>query len=149
DYLASGNWEGRPGRPTLASAMDVGDPSNMERLRAMCGDDVERVRSQVQAVTVTDSEIRETIVDEYRRHGLPWCPHTATAFHAVRRLPEAERSGRHWAVVATAHAAKFDTIVEPLLGIRIPPPPELARLLALPAAFETVEPRLDEIAGRL
>lgn len=149
DYLASGRWEGRASRATLASAMDVGDPSNMERLRALCGDDVALVRDEVDAVTVTDREIRATIVEEYRRHGLPWCPHTATAFHAYRGLPDKERSGRHWAVVATAHAAKFDTVVEPLLGIAVPPPPELQHLLKLPAAFETIDPTLDELRIRL
>ena len=100
-------------------------------------------------MSVSDDEIRATLHDEYARHGLPWCPHTATGFRVYRELPAAEREGRHWAVVATAHAAKFDTIVEPLLNVTVPPPPELARLLALPSHFDTVEPRLDELAGRL
>jgi threonine synthase len=148
DFLATGQWLPRPSVATLASAMDVGDPSNMERLRQLAGD-AEGVRGEVSAIPVGDGEIRSTIRDEYGRHGLPWCPHTATAFHVYRELPAAEREGRHWVVVATAHAAKFDTIVEPLLGITIPPPPELARLLELPSRFETIEPALGELAGYL
>ena len=35
DYLDSGDWRPRASVATLASAMDVGDPSNMERLRAL------------------------------------------------------------------------------------------------------------------
>src|SRR5580704_7455327 len=35
EYLASGQWQPRPSVATLASAMDVGDPSNTERLRAL------------------------------------------------------------------------------------------------------------------
>ncbi|MDH3978293.1 MAG: threonine synthase, partial [Gammaproteobacteria bacterium] len=35
DFLRSGDYEPRPSKATLASAMDVGDPSNMERLRAL------------------------------------------------------------------------------------------------------------------
>ena len=38
DYLVSGDWRPRDSIATLASAMDVGDPSNMERLRALIGD---------------------------------------------------------------------------------------------------------------
>jgi threonine synthase len=80
---------------------------------------------------------------------LPWCPHTATGLHTYRHLPEGQRAARHWIVVATAHPAKFDTIVEPLLGETVPPPPDLARLLAWPAKYATIEPRLTEIVSRL
>ena len=38
DYLESGTYEKRSSRATLANAMDVGDPSNMERLTHLFGD---------------------------------------------------------------------------------------------------------------
>jgi len=148
DFLSSGEWQPRPSVATLASAMDVGDPSNMERLRHLAGD-VEGVRGEVTAVPVDDNTIRETILDEYRRNRAAWCPHTATGLHVYRGLPEGERRGRHWAVVATAHAAKFDSIVEPLLGIQVEPPRELAELLQWPSKFETIDAELDEVARRI
>jgi threonine synthase len=148
DYLATGQWLPRPTVATLASAMDVGNPSNMERLLALAGN-VEGVRAEVSAVAVTDDEIRRAIGDEYRRNGLPWCPHTATGLHVYRNLPPGERRDRDWLVVATAHPAKFDTIVEPLLGIRLQPPAELERLLSLPARFDTIAPELAQVAARL
>lgn len=148
DFLATGQWLPRPSVPTLASAMDVGDPSNMERLRELCGD-IESLRQEVSAVPVSDAEIRSTIVDEFRRHGLPWCPHTATALRVYRELAGTDRAQHDWAVVATAHAAKFDTIVEPLLGTRIEPPAELMALLTRPARFETIAPEIGALAARL
>lgn len=148
DFLRSGEWTPRPSKATLASAMDVGDPSNMERLRALCGD-VDAIREIVAAFPVSDDVIRETVRDEYQRHGIAWCPHTATGLHVYRELPEPLRADRHWVVVATAHAAKFDTIVEPLLGVDVEPPPELAALLDWPARFDTIEPELGEIEARL
>ncbi|MEO8224695.1 MAG: threonine synthase [Gammaproteobacteria bacterium] len=148
DYLATGQWLPRPSVPTLASAMDVGDPSNMERLRELCGD-VETVRAEVSSVPVSDAEIQSTIIDEFRRHGLPWCPHTATGLRVYRELPEIERVRRDWAVVATAHAAKFDEIVEPLIGARVDSPAELMALLTRPVHFDTIAPELDSLAARL
>jgi threonine synthase len=148
DYLATGQWLPRPAVATLASAMDVGNPSNMERLQTLAGD-AAGVRAEVTAVGVSDDIIRATIVDEYRRHGLAWCPHTATGLYAYRQLPADERDGRHWVVVATAHAAKFDTIVEPLLGITVPPPPALASLLALPSRFATIPASLAGLVPQL
>jgi len=144
DFLQSGEWQPRASRATLASAMDVGDPSNMERLRALCGD-VDEIRNTVSAFSVTDDIIRTTIKDEYRRHGIAWCPHTATGLHVYRELPEQDKIGRHWVIVATAHAAKFDTIVEPLLDIAIEPPPELAALLDWPAAHVTIDASLEQV----
>jgi len=148
DFLQSGVWQPRSSRATLASAMDVGDPSNMERLRALCGD-VDDIRSTVNAISVSDDTIRETITDEYRRHGIAWCPHTATGMHVYRELSEADKAGRHWVVVATAHAAKFDTIVEPLLGISIEPPSELAALLDWPAEYATIDAELAQVTKML
>ncbi len=148
DFLATGQWLPRPSQQTLASAMDVGNPSNMERLRDLCGD-METLRDEVSAIPVGDEAIRAAIKEEYRRHALAWCPHTATAFHAYRSLPEAERNAHHWSVVATAHAAKFDTIVEPLLGIRVALPAELAALLDTPASSHTVDAEIDPVTAYL
>jgi threonine synthase len=145
DFLRTGEWSPRPSLATLASAMDVGDPSNMERLRALCGS-VENIRHAVTAVPVDDDLIRTTIRDEYQRHGIAWCPHTATGLHVYRQLPISERDGHHWITVATAHAAKFDTVVEPLLGISIEPPAELAELLEWPAKFDTIDAELGALA---
>src|SRR3989440_7430591 len=86
DYLASGAWQPRPSIATLASAMDVGDPSNMERLRALFPRLAE-LRTVVSACAVTDEEIRARIRAGYRQFGQIWCPHTATAAQAWERLP--------------------------------------------------------------
>lgn len=149
DFLSSGGWSPRPSVATLASAMDVGDPSNMERLRALVGADAESVAKEIDAYAVDDATIRATIRDEFDRHAIAWCPHTATGLHVYRELGDEARRSGHWAVVATAHAAKFDTIVEPLLGITVEPPSELAELLAWESRYETVDAQLDDLAARL
>ncbi|MDH3977940.1 MAG: threonine synthase, partial [Gammaproteobacteria bacterium] len=90
--------------------------------------------------------IRATIKDEFSRNGIAWCPHTATGLHVYRELPESEKADKHWVAVATAHAAKFDTIVEPLLGISTEPPSELAAILDWPAKFDTIDASLEEVS---
>jgi threonine synthase len=132
DYLASGEWRPRPSIPTLASAMDVGDPSNMERLRALYPQ-LPQLRAAVSAVSVSDEEIRERIRAGFRTYGQIWCPHTATAAEAWERLAPERRSRGRWLLVSTAHPAKFRETVEPLIGQAVPVPPTLARLFARPA----------------
>ena len=132
DFLASGEWQPRPSVATLASAMDVGDPSNMERLRALYPQ-LEDLRAAVSACSVSDEEIRDRIRAGYRDYGQIWCPHTATAAEAWQRLPPARRHERRWVLVSTAQAAKFREIVEPLIGRAVPVPESLERLFARPA----------------
>lgn len=147
DFLASGEWRPRPSIATLASAMDVGNPSNMERLNWLYPD-WHALREEVTAESVTDDEIRATIRDDYRAFGQTWCPHTATAACAWRRL-DARRTRERWVLVATAHPAKFNDIVEPLIGAEVPVPEPLAKLLALPSRQRELEPTLDALRGVL
>ncbi|HSN70718.1 MAG TPA: threonine synthase [Steroidobacteraceae bacterium] len=143
EYLSDGEWRPRRSVATLASAMDVGDPSNRERLRFMFPA-IERLRSAISARSVSDQEIRETIVRDAEELGEIWCPHTATAAHVYRQLA-GDRAGEHWVLVATAHPAKFNDIVEPLIGREVPVPPELARLLARPRIEQEIGPDLGEL----
>ena len=131
DYLATGTWEPRPSIRTLASAMDVGNPSNMERLRHLYPESRE-LGLAIGACTVSDAEIRARIHSDYARLGQTWCPHTATAAEAYARFAPAQRAAGPWLLVATAHPAKFAETVEPLIGRPVPVPPALARLLSLP-----------------
>lgn len=127
-FFDGGPYEPRASVATLANAMDVGAPSNFERLRWLVPDDG-ALREGFRAIAVGDAAIRDTIGEVWTRHGVAVCPHTATAIHALDSLaPDGT-----WAVVATAHPAKFESIVEPIIGEPVTPPPALAALLARPA----------------
>lgn len=133
-FLDGGEYAPRPTVATLANAMDVGAPSNFERLRAWFADDA-ALRASIRATRVDDATIRDTITAAPARHGIVPCPHTATGLHALGRL-RAAGDRRPWAVVATAHPAKFDGIVEPLVGEAVEAPPALAAALRRPASAE-------------
>jgi threonine synthase len=143
DFLQTGEWQPRPSLATLASAMDVGNPSNMERLRWLYPEPA-RLRGTISAHSVSDEAIRATIRRDYAEYGQVWCPHTATAAHVYRQLPAARRQER-WVLVGTAHPAKFNDVVEPLIGATVPVPAALAALLSLPSQQQEVAPRLDDL----
>ena len=141
DFLGSGEWRPRASVPTLASAMDVGSPSNMERLRALFPD-IENLRAVLRAESVSDDEIRSRITNDFSQYGKTWCPHTATAAEVYARMPNSERAGERWVLVSTAHPAKFREIVEPLIGQRIEMPETLAKLFSRPVSCADLEPSL-------
>jgi len=148
DFLQSGDWKPRASIPTLASAMDVGAPSNMERLRALFSD-IDAVRGAIHAESVSDAEIRARIARDFNQYGKTWCPHTATAAEVYARLPESERAAGRWVLVSTAHPAKFGEIVEPLIGRRIEMPDSLAKLLSRPVSCEDLPPTLTALTAAI
>jgi threonine synthase len=147
EYLHTGEWKPRASMATLASAMDVGNPSNMERLRSL-HPDFEELQAQIGASSVDDIEIRATIRRDSHELGQVWCPHTATAAKVFRRLLARGQRG-DWVVVSTAHPAKFNDIVEPQIGRTVDIPLSLARLLSLPRQEKELEPTLDALRAEL
>lgn len=141
DFLASGDWQPRASVATLASAMDVGNPSNMERLRnfyPVLGD----LRRAIRTCSVDDDAIRARIRADFAAYGHAWCPHTAVAAEAYARLSDAERQERRWCIVATAHPAKFAEIVEPLIGHPVEVPTALGELFRRESRFVEIEASL-------
>jgi len=132
DYLEGAPWMPRPSVATLASAMDVGDPSNMERLRALYPDRAVLAQT-VRAFSIEDEVISARICSDFSRLGEIWCPHTAIAAEVYERLAAHERKRLPWCLVATASPAKFPEIVEPLIGQKVPVPSALAALFDRPA----------------
>ena len=147
DHLDGAEWLSRSSVETLATAMDVGNPSNMERLRDLHGEGRE-LRSTVSAVSVTDAEIEAAIVAAYRETGAAYCPHTATALHVFTHLAEPQRAD-DWHLVATAHAAKFESVVEPLIGAQVPVPENLRALLTRESRYVTIDPSLSALSEAL
>jgi len=103
----------------------------------------------VSADWVDDATIRARIGEDFMRFGREWCPHTATAAEVYARLSAAERRERPWVLVATAHAAKFNEIVEPIIGKRVSIPDSLDRLLRLPQHAVDLPPTLEALAAAL
>jgi threonine synthase len=130
DYFSGTDYTPRASVATLANAMDVGAPSNFERLRWLYPTDALRREFIVDAVG--DDAIESTIRSRHASFNETFCPHTATAMRTLENLRQEGAQG-DWAVVATAHPAKFEQIVEPLIGKPIEVPDALAELLARPS----------------
>ncbi|MEO7276432.1 MAG: pyridoxal-phosphate dependent enzyme, partial [Sphingomicrobium sp.] len=144
DWHLGGRFEPRPSVATLANAMDVGNPSNFERLAALAPE-----LSAVRVEQISDAAIEARIRLEYRSSGYVWCPHSATAVEAWSRLSEDTRAERPWIAAATAHPYKFAQVVEPLIGRPIDPSPALAAILDRPLRKLSIGASLDQLAGAL
>ncbi|MBS3895650.1 threonine synthase [Silanimonas sp.] len=132
EFFEGAPYRGRDAIPTLANAMDVGAPSNVERLLWLAGGDAAVARSLVGVRRIDDARIRTTIAAAEARHGVAPCPHSACGLAVLEDLRSAG-DRRDWAVTATAHAGKFLDVTGPLLASAPAPPPAFAALLARPS----------------
>lgn len=144
-FLATGTFTPQDAVPTLASAMDVGQPSNLERLTWLFDGDLARLRAAVTGLVVTDDEVLATIREAAAGSGYVADPHTAIGLRAARL---ADGDGPV-VVLSTAHPAKFPEVVEPTLQRVLPVPPSLAARLALPVVATRVPPQLDALAAAM
>jgi threonine synthase len=144
-YLESGVYEPRPSIATVANAMDVGAPSNFERVQSLYGGDLEGLRRDVVGFAYEDTRVVEEIARVHERHGYLLDPHSAIAWLALQdRL--AGDPAAHGVFLATAHPAKFREVVEPAIGQRVELPAALADALSrprhsvsMPADYEALE----------
>jgi threonine synthase len=144
DWHRSGVYAPHPSQATIANAMDVGAPSNFERLNML--PDPPR---QLEVERVDDHAIRSRISAEYARSKHLLCPHSATAVEAWERLDPARRTERPWIAAATALPYKFADVVEPLIGETLAPPPALAEILERPTRAQRLPATLKALAEAL
>ena len=143
DYRETGNFNPRPSIQTLANAMDVGNPSNFERLKMLFSSHDEFKKS-VEVTSASDNQIKETIKTMHTRHGVIVCPHTATACFAREQLKDGP-----WVIAATADPCKFETIVEPLIDKIVPVTSTLNEMLSKKSQFTVIEASLELITQHL
>lgn len=129
EYLDCGVYTPRPSVRTLANAMDVGAPSNFERMTYLFGESFEALTSVLSARAYSDEEILAGIAEIHGRFGFLSDPHAATGYLAAR-----DSSARGF-YLATAHCAKFPDTVTRATGADCPLPAALGRLESLPKQF--------------
>ncbi len=114
EYLETGIFRPRPSIPTIANAMDVGNPSNFARILDLYGHSHGAILEAMSAYACTDDEMRETIGDVYRRTGYLLEPHGAAAYRALKQHDPKEK-GIPGVFLETAHPGKFSQTVEEVI----------------------------------
>jgi threonine synthase len=137
-YLEKGYYSIiKPSRNCISSAMNVGHPSNLARIISLYGGmmneegliieppNMERMKRDFFAVSVTDEETRDTISKCYKKSGLLLEPHGAIAWFALEKyLDQNSRptDEKQFCVsLETAHPSKFPGEIMPILDFSPPP----------------------------
>jgi threonine synthase len=144
EYLETGVFRPRPSWQTLSNAMDVGNPSNFERIRALYGGDLEALRRDLAGARFTDDEVVAAIAEVRARHDYLLDPHTAVAWLAIQSL-RSEYPREPGIVLATAHPAKFPIAVEAAIGSELELPAALREPMSQPESMIPLAPEYAEL----
>lgn len=129
DYLSKHVFEPRPSIQTFANAMDVGNPSNFERLLHLFHHHADEMHEMIQAVSINNASILSEMRRTYDSTGIIIDPHTAVGVSAARHYRD---ENLPIIITATAHPAKFPEVVQDALQLDIPLPPSLEKVISLP-----------------
>ena len=108
DYLKTGEYKAKPSVLTFSNAMDVGNPSNYERLAHLYNKDLKAMSGHISAATISDEETVQEMKDTIKETGYLLDPHGAVGKLALERSLESDEVG---IFVETAHPNKFQDII--------------------------------------
>lgn len=127
EYLQTGEYKPRPSVPTPSNAMDVGSPSNFQRMMDLYGSDWEKIKTDITAYSFGDEQTIAGVKELHAQYNYIACPHTAVGWLGAKAF-RVENPDYHVAFHGTAHASKFLDIVEDTLGQSVPIPEALSVL---------------------
>ena len=136
DYLETGVYKPQPSIPTYSNAMDVGNPSNFERLQALYGS-AEKMKEDIESYSVSNHLTLKTIRSIYEKTGEFICPHTAVGIYASANYLK-NNEGKIISL-ATAHPAKFAELIEKTIQKPVPLLLSLKKVQALPKKSEKID----------
>ena len=149
-YLTTGRFIPRPSARTLSNAMDVGNPSNFERLEEVFRRNWRDMAARIHGIAISDEKTLQTMSDVYRAHGVLVDPHTAVGIAAARSATAADLArDAQIIVLSTAHPGKFAETVLKAAGKSPELPERLAACLSLPRQSVRVGTTFPELSEYL
>lgn len=114
-FVQTGAYRPRAAVQTVSNAMDVGNPSNFERVLRVFDDQASWLKEKLYSYSYTSEETVAAMAEVYRDYQYLMDPHGAVGFLALRNHM-AQNQGTCGIFLETAHPAKFADIAETVTG---------------------------------
>ncbi len=149
-YLKTGQFVPRPSQKTLSNAMDVGNPSNFERLEEIFRRDWRDMAAMIRGFAVDDDGTLATMGEVWKSCGLLVDPHTAVGIAAAKlALASGMAKDAQIIVLSTAHPGKFAETVLRATGRTPEMPGRLAACLTRPKKAVSIGKTFPELSRYL
>jgi threonine synthase len=108
NFLKYGKLEIKPSEKTYSNAMDVGNPSNLQRIMYLYNHDILKMIEDISTKSVSNKITINRINKVYKEHNYILDPHGAVAYEALKSKLKDYQTGMF---LATADPAKFESVV--------------------------------------
>jgi threonine synthase len=145
DFIKGQRFTPRPVKTTNSPALDVGQPSNYERLASFYDEAPSVMRNMVFPAAVNNDETLRAMEQFWKRYGIILDPHAAVAYAAAEQLSPTLEPGSHVVILATGHPAKKAATVAQATGQTIEIPRRLSMLRERADPLAIIKPNLDAL----
>ena len=130
-YLQTGTYSPRPSTQTISNAMDVGNPSNFQRMLDLF-ESVEDMRNLIIGYAFDDEQTAQGMRTVKEKYKYIIDPHGAVGYLALEKYMKEVNKDINGIVLETAHPVKFAEVVNPQIGEEVAIPERMRYLLGKP-----------------
>ncbi|MDR1901811.1 MAG: threonine synthase [Treponema sp.] len=136
---------------TISPALDVGMPSNSERLLSFYEEAPAVMKNMIFPISIDDRATQIAMEKVWKKYGIIIDPHSAVAFAAAEQLSASrDFSGHvHIVVLCTGHPAKSADTIANTIGQRVKIPERLNIFHKGVDPLAVIEPQLDSLEGAI
>ncbi|MBL6647231.1 MAG: threonine synthase [Flavobacteriaceae bacterium] len=127
-YMEAGVFSPKPSVQTISNAMDVGNPSNFERIQKLFNYDLFKLKTICSAYAFSDKETRSAMTEVYKDLNYITDPHGAVGYLGLKEYMKSH-PGVQGVFLETAHPVKFLDIVEQTLKQKIEIPKQIQDIM--------------------
>jgi len=127
-YMENGIFEPKPSVQTISNAMDVGNPSNFDRISKLFNQDLYRLKNICSSYRFSDKETHKAMQDLYENTSYIADPHGAIGYLGLQKYCE-ENPDIYGVFLETAHPVKFLDVVEKAIKTKVNIPPQIEEIL--------------------
>ena len=127
-YLQTGVYQPKPSLQTISNAMDVGNPSNYQRMIDLYEGDIRKLRNDVLGFSFDDAATKNAILEVMEKYKYIIDPHGAVAYLGAMEYQKLNKNVTN-IILETAHPAKFSDVIEDTLNIKIALPIQLKEIV--------------------
>jgi len=137
NFLKTGHYKPKASKATISNAMDVGDPSNFIRIRALFNNDFDSLKEHLISKAFSDDDTRAALIKLYHKNYYMADPHGAVGYLGLKSYL---KNNRHCQGIflETAHPVKFLDVVEPLINKKIDIPHQIKAVLNKESKAQTI-----------
>ncbi len=126
-YLETGEYHPKQSVQTISNAMDVGNPSNFIRIKAIFNNSFRTLKKHLVSFRFSDYETREIIKKIYNNTKYITDPHGAVGYLGLQKMQLTNK--QIGVFLETAHPVKFLDVVAPILNKEIEIPKQIKSLI--------------------